>query len=48
VHDLRAGDRVMAFRDGTADTFVTLPADVQAAGVPAPPERRFACTGKRP
>ncbi|WP_433625645.1 SDR family NAD(P)-dependent oxidoreductase [Nocardia sp. CA-120079] len=46
VHDLRAGDRVMAFHDGTADTFVTLPADVvvpvpgtmtdvQAAGVPA-------------
>ncbi|GAA4624848.1 type I polyketide synthase [Actinoallomurus vinaceus] len=46
VDDLRIGDRVMAFHDGTADTFVTLPAetvvpvpdgmtDVQAAGVPA-------------
>ncbi|MEV5748923.1 SDR family NAD(P)-dependent oxidoreductase [Actinoallomurus sp. NPDC052308] len=46
VDDLRVGDRVMAFQDGTADSFVTLPAesvvpvpdgmtDVQAAGVPA-------------
>ncbi|WP_406276351.1 SDR family NAD(P)-dependent oxidoreductase [Nocardia sp. NBC_00881] len=46
VDHLRVGDRVMAFHDGTADTFVTLPAevvvpapdemtDVQAAGVPA-------------
>ncbi|MBO0879152.1 MAG: SDR family NAD(P)-dependent oxidoreductase [Mycobacterium sp.] len=45
VDNLRVGDRVMAFHDGTADTFVTLPAevvipvpggmtDVQAAGVP--------------
>jgi acyl transferase domain-containing protein/NADPH:quinone reductase-like Zn-dependent oxidoreductase/surfactin synthase thioesterase subunit/acyl carrier protein len=46
VDDLRVGDRVMAFHDGTSDTFLTLAADevalvpegmtdVQAAGVPA-------------
>ncbi|MGE2817415.1 SDR family NAD(P)-dependent oxidoreductase [Mycobacterium heidelbergense] len=46
VDDLRVGDRVMAFHDGTADTFITLPAhgvapvpggmtEVEAAGVPA-------------
>ncbi|MFI6774047.1 SDR family NAD(P)-dependent oxidoreductase [Nocardia sp. NPDC050412] len=46
VRHVRVGDRVMAFHDGTADTFVTMPAevvvpvpeamtDIQAAGVPA-------------